>query len=51
MNHEEAKKIIENVKSQGAVVEIPNGQEYVRLEGFFSIEELHAVTQLMEYDA
>ena len=51
MNHDEANQIIENLKGQGAVVAFGRGQEYVRLDGHFSINELHAVLQLMEYDA
>lgn len=46
MNSETAQKIIQNSTEY-----VDISDNYVRLDGKFTVEDLHAILQLMEYDA
>jgi len=48
MTHTEAQKIIQNSSS---AVDFSEDMSNVELRGEFSIEDLHAILQLMEYEA
>lgn len=48
MTHDEAKSILEESDAQ---ITLDEGSGVAQLNGQFSIEELHAVLQLLEYNA
>lgn len=48
MNHQQAKEILKNAEGD---ICINDDEGTVRLDGEFTIEELHAILQLLEYTA
>lgn len=48
MNHEDAKQVLAEC---GEDIELDEENGMARLHGWFAIEELHAVLQLLEYNA
>lgn len=46
----EAREIIGDIESTGRVVEFSYDDSEVRLDGVYTIEELHAILHRMEYD-